>query len=471
VIKAYYPLADGSVAVAGNIVKLTDDGKLDVMPLKSAEITEAFNVVLQADNPSSWGNGDYVKVTDTEGYFLYEFNRVLKYIRVYVDGNGQIAYDPERSITGQYSQLQYPTCCLLTPTRIAMVFNNYTGTANNTTVCTLDIQPDKTLTLNTILTVHTTAYSHGSIIKIDDTAFAIIDSTGSMRTFSVNSAGVCTAKNNLSIISNKQAGDQIFALGSSRYLVFSTYGSGTPYTLTAKIINIDPATYAVTSVGTPLVLTTKEYSSGGGSVRFEALQRAVQIDSRKFLVAFYDNVDFSVYYGILDVSATLDSVTFTQFDKTVTPKAVGAVVHFDIVSAEKVNVLIQNSALLMMVEIGLKNGTITSISKFVAWATTPGVIDTVKMNGKYVILYTAYSPKILAIAALNVKLLNERVMGILQKDGNVLLQGISDAHTGIRVGAEYYFDDKGVLNTKKIGTFVGVGISPTEIYVPKLIRG
>lgn len=470
-IRAFYPLADGSVAVAGNIVKLTDEGKLDVMPLKSSEITEAFNVVLQANNPSSWGNGDYVKVTDTEGYFLYEFNKVLKYIRVYVDEHGQIAYDPEGSITGQYNQLSYPACCLLTPTRIAMVFNNYTSTANNTTVCTLDIQPDKTLKLNTILTVHANAYTHGSIVKVDDTAFAIIDSLGAMRTFSVDSAGVCTVKNSSTVISNKQTGDQIFPLGSSRYLVFCTYGSGAPYTFAARIINIDPATYAVTTVGSMLVITTKEYSAGIGGVRFEALQRAVQIESRKFLVAFYDNVDFSVYYGILDVSSTLDSVTFTQFDKSVTPKVVGAVVHFDIVSAEKVKVMIQNSALLMMVEIGLKNGAITSISKFVAWATTPGVIDTVKMNGKYVILYTAYSPKILAIAALNVKLLNERVMGILQKDGNVLLQGISDAHTGIRVGAEYYFDDKGVLNTKKIGTFVGVGISPTEIYVPKLIRG
>ena len=59
-------------------------------------------------------------------------------------------------------------------------------------------------------------------------------------------------------------------------------------------------------------------------------------------------------------------------------------------------------------------------------------------------------------------------IGILEDtSGNVIIEGISKNHTGLTVGAKYYYTISGELTTSNfIGKFIGTAISDTKLYIP-----
>lgn len=61
-----------------------------------------------------------------------------------------------------------------------------------------------------------------------------------------------------------------------------------------------------------------------------------------------------------------------------------------------------------------------------------------------------------------------KILGVSQNStGSVILKGISRSHIGLITGSKYYFDSDGIIGTDNTGTFLGVAISDTEIFIPE----
>lgn len=70
----------------------------------------------------------------------------------------------------------------------------------------------------------------------------------------------------------------------------------------------------------------------------------------------------------------------------------------------------------------------------------------------------------------NLPITTGKPLGISQNTtGTVMLKGISKGHSNLTVGAKYYYDINGTISTANSGTFIGVAISTTELYIPEYI--
>jgi hypothetical protein len=70
----------------------------------------------------------------------------------------------------------------------------------------------------------------------------------------------------------------------------------------------------------------------------------------------------------------------------------------------------------------------------------------------------------------NLPVTTGKTLGISQNsDGAVMLKGVSKCHSGLTIGAFYYYNTNGVISTDSNGTFIGIAISDTNLYMPDYI--